>query len=72
MVDVFRRSSAAGGVLDEALRLDPPPHVIWMQVGVVDEAAAKRARAKGVIVVMNRCPKIECGRLFSGPQVIAL
>ena len=64
MVDVFRRSSAAGGVVDEALELDPLPRVIWMQVGVVDEEAAKRAREKGVTVVMDRCPAIEFPRLF--------
>jgi uncharacterized protein len=45
--------------------------VIWMQLGVVDEEAAKRGRAKGVTVVMNRCPRIEFRRLFSGPQVMA-
>jgi predicted CoA-binding protein len=71
MVDVFRRSSAAGGVVDEALRLDPLPRAIWMQLGVVDEEAAKRGRAKGVTVVMNRCPRIEFRRLFIGPQVMA-
>jgi predicted CoA-binding protein len=64
MVDVFRRSAAVGSVVDEALRLDPLPRVIWMQLGVIDEEAAERARAKGVSVVMNRCPKIEFGRLF--------
>ncbi len=67
MVDVFRRSSAAGGVVDEALQLDPLPRVIWMQLGVVDEEAAKRARSRGVTVVMDRCPKIEFGRLTAGP-----
>ncbi len=72
MVDVFRRSSAAGGVVDEALRLDPMPRVIWMQLGVIDEEAAERARARGVTVVMDRCPKIEFGRLFGGPQVMAV
>ena len=66
MVDVFRRSSAAGGVVDEALGLDPLPQVIWMQVGVIDEEAAKRARARGVTMVMNRCPKIEFRRLSIG------
>jgi uncharacterized protein len=66
MVDVFRRSSAARGVVDEALRLDPLP-----RLGVVDEEAARRARAEGVTVVMNRCPTIEFRRLFSGPQVMA-
>jgi predicted CoA-binding protein len=64
MVDVFRKSAAAGSVVDEALRIDPLPRVIWMQLGVIDEEAAERARAKGVSVVMNRCPKIEFGRLF--------
>ena len=62
MVDVFRRSSAAGGVVDEALRLDPLPRVIWMQLGVVDEDAARRARLRGVTVVMDRCPRIEFRR----------
>jgi len=63
MVDVFRRSDAAGGVVDEALALPAPPKVIWMQLGVRDDAAAARAEARGVRVVMNRCPKIEYGRL---------
>lgn len=66
MVDIFRNSDAAGGVVDAALALDPPPRVIWMQLGVVNEAAAARARAKGVTVVMNRCPHIETGRLLAG------
>ena len=63
MVDVFRRSDAAGAVVDEALALASPPKVIWMQLGVRDHAAAARAEAQGVKVVMNRCPKIEYGRL---------
>jgi uncharacterized protein len=71
MIDVFRNSAAAGGAVDEALRLDPLPRAIWMQLGVVDEDAARRARAKGVTVVMNRCPRIEFRRLFGGPQVMA-
>ena len=71
MVDVFRRSSAVGGVVDEALQLDPLPRVIWMQLGVVDEEAAKRARSRGVTVVMDRCPKIEFGRLIGGAAVAA-
>ena len=70
LVDVFRRSSAAGGMVDEALRLDPLPRVIWMQLGVVDEAAAKRARATGVTVVMNRCPRIEFRRLFAPSRAL--
>ncbi|MGE0282559.1 MAG: CoA-binding protein [Rhizobiaceae bacterium] len=63
MVDIFRASEAAPGVVDEALALDPPPKVIWMQLGVRNDAAAAKAEAAGVKVVMNRCPKIEYGRL---------
>jgi len=63
MVDVFRNSEAAGAIVDEALALDPLPRVVWMQLGVRNDAAAARAEAKGVEVVMNRCPKIEYGRL---------
>ena len=63
MVEIFRASEYAGGLVDEALQLDPLPRVIWMQLGVRDEAAAERARSRGVEVVMNRCPKIEWGRL---------
>ncbi len=64
MVDIFRNSAAAGAIVDEALALQPRPQVIWMQLGVQDEAAAARARAQGVKVVMNRCPKIEYERLL--------
>jgi uncharacterized protein len=64
MVDVFRNSAAASDVVDEALRLEPLPRVIWMQLGVINEEAAARARARGVSVVMNRCPAIELRRLF--------
>ncbi len=63
MVEIFRNSDAAGPITDEALRLDPPPKVVWMQLSVRNDAAAARAEAKGVAVVMNRCPKIEYGRL---------
>jgi predicted CoA-binding protein len=63
MVEIFRASEFAAAIVDEALALDPLPRVIWMQLGVRDEAAAERARARGVEVVMNRCPKIEWGRL---------
>lgn len=59
MVDIFRRSEEAGAVVDEALAALPGLKTIWMQLGVSDEAAAARARAKGVAVVMNRCPAIE-------------
>jgi predicted CoA-binding protein len=63
MVEIFRASEYAGAIVDEALKLDPLPKVIWMQLGVEDPAAAERARARGIEVVMNRCPKIEWGRL---------
>ncbi len=61
MVDIFRASDQAGAVLDEAVRLGA--RTIWMQLGVIDEAAAARARAAGVRVVMDRCPLQEWGRL---------
>ncbi len=63
MVEIFRNSQAAGPITDEALTLDPLPKVIWMQLSVRNDEAAKRAEEKGVKVVMNRCPKIEYGRL---------
>jgi len=63
MVDVFRNSFAVPGVVDEVLALDPLPRVIWMQLGVWDEAAAGKAEAAGIEVVMNRCPAIEIPRL---------
>ena len=63
MVEIFRNSQAAGPLVDEALALPTLPKVIWMQLGVRNDEAAARAEAKGVTVVMNRCPKIEYGRL---------
>jgi predicted CoA-binding protein len=63
MIDVFRSSDAVPGVLDEALALSPPPKVFWMQLSVRNDNAAQRAEAAGMRVVMDRCPKIEYGRL---------
>lgn len=63
MVDIFRAATAVPGIVDEALRLDPLPKVIWMQLGVRHDEAAARAEAAGIKVVMNRCPKIEYGKL---------
>jgi predicted CoA-binding protein len=66
MVDIFRSSDAAESIVDEAIRLAPAKgiRVIWMQLGVRNDAAAARAEKAGLTVVMNRCPKIEYGRLF--------
>jgi hypothetical protein len=65
MVDVFRASEHALGIVQEALALNPRPKVIWMQLGVRNDEAARLAEANGMKVVMNRCPKIEYGRLSS-------
>jgi predicted CoA-binding protein len=65
MVDIFRASQFAPGIVDEALAMQPRPAVIWMQLGVRSDEAAAKAESAGVKVVMNRCPKIEYGRLSS-------
>lgn len=66
MVDIFRRSEDAGAVVDEALDvlLERGLETIWMQIGVIDHQAARRAEAKGVQVIMNCCPKMEYQRLW--------
>jgi predicted CoA-binding protein len=61
MVDIFRRSDEVGPIVDAAMRMGAK--VIWMQIGVRNDEAAKRAESAGLKVVMNRCPKIEYSRL---------
>jgi predicted CoA-binding protein len=63
MVDVFRNAEAAGDTIDEALALPVPPKTIWLQLGVINQAGFDKAEAKGVKVVMDRCPAIEAPRL---------
>jgi len=65
MVDVFRASDQVMAVVDEVLQLKPLPKYLWMQLGIRNDEAAARLEAVGIKVVMNRCPKIEYGRLSS-------
>jgi predicted CoA-binding protein len=62
MVDVFRRPDAIPAIVDATLAIKAP--ILWLQLGVIHEAAAARARAAGVTVIMDRCPAIEYRRLF--------
>ena len=66
MVDIFRNSSAAGAITDKVISLAEEKSIqtIWMQLGVRNDAAARRAEAAGLDVVMDRCPKIEFRRLY--------
>jgi predicted CoA-binding protein len=63
MVDIFRPARFARAIIEEALRMEPRPSVVWMQLGIRDDDAARLAEQNGIKVVMNRCPKIEYGRL---------
>jgi hypothetical protein len=65
MIDIFRGSAFVMPVVQEALALAPQPKVIWMQLTVRNDEAAKLAEDAGLTVIMNRCPKIEYGRLSS-------
>ena len=66
MLDIFRNSAATGDLVDEAIKLKDEKQIkiVWLQLGVITYEAAARAEAAGLTVIMDRCPKIEYGRLF--------
>ncbi len=64
VIDIFRRSEFVPGIVEAALAMPVPPKVIWMQIGVSHAEAARRAEDAGLIVIEDRCPKIEYQRLF--------
>ena len=64
MLDIFRRPQAVPGIVAEVLEVLPALRTVWMQIGVISPEAAEAARARGLDVVMDRCPKIEHQRLF--------
>jgi len=65
MVDIFRAAPLVPAIIEEVLRMQPRPRVVWMQLGIRNDEAARLAEDNGITVVMNRCPKIEYGRLSS-------
>ena len=70
VVDIFRETSAVPAIVEDAIAIGAK--VIWMQLGVIHEPAAERARAAGLEVVMDRCMKIEHARFFGGLNTIGL
>jgi predicted CoA-binding protein len=64
VIDIFRKPEAVPAIVEEALAMTPRPKVIWMQIGVTHAQAAAKAEAAGLVVIQNRCPKIEYQRLF--------
>jgi hypothetical protein len=72
MVDIFRRSEAAPGIVAQALAHLPALRTIWMQIGVEHAGAAAEAEARGITVIQNRCPKIDYPRLFGDARLASL